>query len=73
MFKPDLVKVAITAAGGRNRVAEHFGFSKQTISLWSHYSRVSPHHIEPLCALGQYIVRPEQLLAYIDWARKEKK
>lgn len=73
MFKPDLVKVAITAAGGRERIAEQFRISKQTVSMWSHTGRISAYYIDKLCALGDYIIKPEQLLAYTVLARMEKK
>jgi len=72
MHKPDLLHIAIVAAGGRERIAKHFNIHKQTVSNWKTSKSLPSYYIEKLCALGEHIIKPEQLLAYIDWARGEK-
>lgn len=72
MHKPDLVHLAIAAAGGRERISKHLQVHTQTVSNWRTKRCIPQHHIVDLCSLGDYIIKPEQLLAYIDWARKEK-
>lgn len=63
--KPNIIKVAVEAAGGRSRVAKAFGVSNFTITNWQTTNRMPPEKIRPLCEMGG-IITPEQVLAYIE-------
>lgn len=73
MHKPNLVHVAIEAAGGRETLAPILQVHVNTISTWRAKREFPSCHIVKICSLGEYIIKPEQLLAYIDWARREVK
>lgn len=64
--KPNLIKVAIEAAGGRMVVAKAFGLEERTPTRWQRVNTVPVHFIRQLCAMGDNIITPERLLAYID-------
>jgi hypothetical protein len=64
--QPNLIKLAITAAGGRERVAQHFGLTTWGVGNWIRSHRMPASNIRPLCDLGQNIIKPEQVLAYIE-------
>ncbi len=64
--KPDLIKVAVEAAGGRLVVSERLGVSPFTVSYWQRRKFMPPELIRPLCTAGGGIVTPEQVLAYIE-------
>jgi hypothetical protein len=66
--KPNLIKVAVEAAGGRTVAAERLGVDRWTITNWQRGGRVPSQHIRALCALGENIITPEALLAYIEQA-----
>lgn len=64
--KPNIIKVAVEAAGGRTRAAEQLGVDRWSITHWQREGRVPPQHIRALCALGENIITPEAMLAYIE-------
>jgi DNA-binding transcriptional regulator YdaS (Cro superfamily) len=63
--KPDIIKIAVQAAGGRNVCAERLGVSPWSISNWQAKRSMPANLIRPLCALGG-VVTYEQLLDYIE-------
>ncbi len=65
-YKPNLIKVAVEAAGGRTVVSRAFGMDVWSITNWQRTNRVPAHHIRQLCAMGDNIITPERLLAYIE-------
>lgn len=73
MHTPNIIQVAIVAAGGAAKVASEIGISAESVRIWSRTHHMPQHHILRVSEMGQNIIKPEELLAYIDWARKEKK
>lgn len=70
--KPNMIKLAIQAAGGSKRVAAEFGISARGVSQWSESSTVPSRRITRLCELGENVIRPEQILTYIEQVAAEK-
>jgi hypothetical protein len=70
--KPNLIKVAITAAGGRETVAREFGITAWGVGNWTKTAGIPANRIRRLCELGDNIVSAEQLLAYIEQAKAER-
>lgn len=70
--QPNLIKVAVEAAGGRSQVAKAWNLSPWTITGWQREGRMPVEKIRPLCALGGGVVTPEQLLAYMEQRTTEK-
>lgn len=65
--KPNMIAIAVMAAGGRQAVAAEFGdVTPWAITGWQRTNRMPAHKIRPLCALGGDVVKPDQLLAYIE-------
>lgn len=64
--KPNLIKVAVEAAGGRTVVAAALGIDTWTVTNWQRIARVPAQHIRVICAMGDNIITPERLLAYIE-------
>lgn len=69
--KPNIIKVAVEAAGGRSKVAKAFGVSNFSITHWQTTNRMPPQHIRKLCEMGG-IITPDQLLAYIEACAAER-
>lgn len=57
-----LIKAAIAAAGRSNVVAKSLGVSQQAVHAWTMRGYVPAERIKPLCALGNNVVTPDQLL-----------
>lgn len=71
--QPNIIKVAITAAGGRDEAAKAVGADRSTLSRWVRLGWMPPEKIRPLCDAGSGVVKPEQILAYIEAAKASEK
>lgn len=69
--KPDIIRVAVTAAGGTQRVADHFGVRYQTVVAWWRRRRIPVHFIAPLCDLGRNVVTADSLVRYMTEAHED--
>lgn len=63
---PNLIKLAISAAGGRTKVAEHFGVGYWIVTNWTKRGTVPADKVRALCHLGANVITPDALLAYIE-------
>lgn len=70
-YKVDVIKVAITAAGGGPRVAREFGMSTAGVHLWIQRKSVPTERIRKLCELGQHTITTDRILAYIEECKLE--
>lgn len=70
--KPNMIKLAITAAGGRERVANEFGRSAWGVGHWTKTDRMPVEFVQPLANLGGNVVSAEQLLTYMREQAQEK-
>jgi hypothetical protein len=61
MKKPNFIKIAITAAGGRRTVSKKIKVAERTLSHWCAERKMPEDKIEPLCKMGG-IVTFEQIL-----------
>ena len=68
---PDMIKIAVQAAGGRSICAERLNVSPWAITYWQNKRTVPANLIRPLCDLGG-VVSYEQLLGYIEAHAQEK-
>lgn len=75
--KPNLIKLAVSAARGRMVVSQALGVSPWAVTWWARSGHVPTEHVRPLCALGNNAIGVDQLLAYIEerarQAAEEKK
>jgi hypothetical protein len=62
---PDLIKVAITAAGGTRAVAKHFRVSRQAIYHWQQKGMVPARYLAPLADLTGGLVSDAQIARYV--------
>lgn len=69
----DTLRRAVMAAGGVQRVAEHFGISHQAVYLQFRTRRWAAERIRPLCELGQHAVTVDQVLDYLEQARAQER
>jgi hypothetical protein len=67
---PDMIKLAVLAAGGFEEVGRELGISHWAVRQWLKVGRVPAEYIRRLCNMGG-VVSYEQLLAYIE-ANAEK-
>lgn len=63
---PDMIKLAVEAAGGRSQVAQALGVDVWTVTNWQRSRRVPPAHIRRLCTMGANVITADQLLAYME-------
>lgn len=63
--KPNIIKVAIEAAGGNHVVAAHFGISRPAVHYWIKTNRVPAKYINELARLGEHLISTERILDYI--------
>jgi hypothetical protein len=68
---PDMIKLAIMAAGGPHEVAKAFGITHWAVRQWVVTRRVPLKKIRPLCAMGG-VITPDQILAQIEAGEFEK-
>ena len=66
MNEPNIIKVAVTAAGGRLKAAAALGVDPWQISYWQRSGRIPPATIRPLAALTGGVVSADAILAYIE-------
>lgn len=64
--KPNLIKLAVTAAGGREAVSKAMGVSVWGVGHWCKSGRVPTEKIRPLCDLGSNVISVDQVLSYIE-------
>ena len=64
--KPDIIKLAVEAAGGRAKVADAIGVSAWTVSYWSRSRRMPSRYVRQLSELGGNYITVDELLAYIE-------
>lgn len=62
---PNMIKLAVTAGGGANTVAEACSVTHWAVREWIRSGRVPAQHIRKLCDLGG-VITPDQILAYIE-------
>jgi hypothetical protein len=68
---PDMIRLAIMAAGGYDEVAAEFGVTHWAIHEWARSSRVPLKRIRRLCEMGG-VITPNQILEQIEAAIAEK-
>jgi hypothetical protein len=68
---PDMIKLAIMAAGGPNEVAAELGLTHWGVRQWPKVGRVPVEYVRRLCDMGG-VITYEQLLAYIEANSGEK-
>lgn len=68
---PNMIKLAIMAAGGFEAVAQEFGITHWAVREWDKHRRVPPERIRRLCDLGG-VINANQILAQIEATAAEK-
>ena len=63
--RPDLLKIAIVAAGGRKAVAARLGITASAVDDWRTRGLIPERHRQTVCAMGGNIVTPEALAAFL--------
>lgn len=63
---PNIIKVAVEAAGGRNKIAAHFGISPWTVTCWTRKHSLPAKYIVRLCELGGNVISPTTVIEYIE-------
>ncbi len=66
MDAPNLIKVAVAAAGGRIEAARKLGEGPWTITHWQRTARVPAEKVRPLAAISGGVVSVDALLGYIE-------
>lgn len=57
-----IIRAAISAAGGGVKVARAMRLGRSTPALWAHRGAIPAEHIKPLCDLGGNVVKSDQIL-----------
>lgn len=65
---PNVLRLAVQAAGGVERVGELFGISYQAVSKRIRERSWPAHQIRPLCAAGGGIITPDKVLDFLEEA-----
>lgn len=60
-----LIRAAVAAAGGVQKVAAEFGLTDGAVSRWQSRATLPAEHIHRLCWLGNNTVKPEAILEAI--------
>jgi DNA-binding transcriptional regulator YdaS (Cro superfamily) len=68
MSEPNIIKVAVTAAGGRGRCAERMGVSVWTVTHWCRSNSMPADKVRALAAMTGGVVTTDAILAYIEAA-----
>lgn len=68
---PNMIKLAILAAGGHEAVAEEFGITHWAVREWEKASRAPLMRIRRLCDMGG-VISPDQILEHIEAKAAEK-
>lgn len=70
----DLLKLAVTAAGGPQKVGEVLGVSTWTVNKWVRAGQMPAEHVRDLVQAGQGFVPERELAAYlVDRAYQRKR
>ena len=72
MDSPNVVQVAIAAAGGRKKACERLGLPEWTLSRWQANRAVPSDQVRALCDLTGGIVTVEMLLAFIEESKAKR-
>lgn len=67
--KPNLIKLAVIAAGGREHVADTFQTNPMTVTNWQRRGVWPVEWVRRLCAMGENVISVDALLAYIEEAK----
>lgn len=70
MHTPNVIKVAIEAAGGTSRVASELDLIPDTVRLWIRKHSMPDKHIMKVCQLGGDLITRNQVRDYMDSKRK---
>ncbi len=62
---PNLISVAVVAAGGSEAVAQRLGVSYWAVNRWRRMGLMSPDHVVKLADLSHGIVSREALAEYV--------
>lgn len=68
-MKPDMIHLAIEAAGGRAELARRLGIHRSTVDQWALRRNIPSKRIKTVCDMGSNVITVEQVVAYI--AEKE--
>lgn len=68
-MQPNMIHLAIEAAGGRASLAKKMGLCRGTVNQWALRCSIPVKHIKAVCEFGSNVITVEQVVAYI--ARKE--
>jgi hypothetical protein len=72
--RPNAMKLAVTAAGGRQPVADHFNVTVHAVARWIQLpSAIPARNIRELAALTNGLVSVETLLDCIESDARERK
>ncbi len=66
MSQPDILRVAVAAAGGTTAVAEAFGMSQSGVSTRIAQGKWPSAEVRKLCELGGNIISVDKLLEYLE-------
>lgn len=69
--QPDMLKLAVEAAGGPAKVAEHFNVTPAAISGNIRRRRWKAKKIKELCELGGNVITVDQVVDFIAKARHQ--
>jgi hypothetical protein len=61
MSNSNLIKKAVSFAGGAESVASHFGLTDRAVRKWWQVNKVPTDHIYSLCKKGGFKVKPSDL------------
>ena len=70
--KTNLIKVAIYAAGGREKVGKALNVHPVTVTHWTRRRTVPTDKLRALCALSGNVITPEQLITFIEDSAAER-
>jgi hypothetical protein len=69
---PNLLKLAIVAAGGNSVIAARYGMSRGMVSAWVARGSFPPDKVADLCGLGGNVIKADSLLGYLADIAAEK-
>lgn len=59
---PNILKLAIVAAGGPKVVGPHFGVAPKVITVWQQRLNFPADKLDELCRMGGQRVRPDEIV-----------
>jgi hypothetical protein len=63
---PNLIAVAVTAAGGVDVVADHFKLTRPAVYYWIRKNVLPTKYVRQLCVLSRGVVSTDALLDYME-------